>query len=108
MARYFDEMRSAVEAHGGTTEKFIGDAVVDAPVHLATGDPITPAISVSRRRPNESEACTSLHPPFRLVAFYQETNGRAEMGQRQADFLSASTGTERSRRPLPARTEDAA
>jgi tetratricopeptide (TPR) repeat protein len=28
MSRYFDEMRSAVEAHGGTVEKFIGDAVM--------------------------------------------------------------------------------
>src|SRR5690348_9383164 len=26
--RFFDEMRSAVERHGGTVEKFIGDAVV--------------------------------------------------------------------------------
>jgi class 3 adenylate cyclase/tetratricopeptide (TPR) repeat protein len=28
MSRYFDEMRSVVESHGGTVEKFIGDAVV--------------------------------------------------------------------------------
>jgi class 3 adenylate cyclase/tetratricopeptide (TPR) repeat protein len=28
MTRYFDEMRDAVEAHGGTVEKFIGDAVM--------------------------------------------------------------------------------
>jgi class 3 adenylate cyclase/tetratricopeptide (TPR) repeat protein len=28
MTRYFDEMRSAIEAHGGTVEKFIGDAVM--------------------------------------------------------------------------------
>jgi class 3 adenylate cyclase/tetratricopeptide (TPR) repeat protein len=28
MARYFDEMRSAIDAHGGTVEKFIGDAVM--------------------------------------------------------------------------------
>src|SRR6266571_2381138 len=28
MGRYFDEMRSALEAHGGTVEKFIGDAVM--------------------------------------------------------------------------------
>jgi class 3 adenylate cyclase len=28
LARYFDEMRSAVEGHGGTIEKFIGDAVM--------------------------------------------------------------------------------
>ncbi|MGH2817543.1 MAG: adenylate/guanylate cyclase domain-containing protein [Actinomycetota bacterium] len=28
MSRYFDEMRSAVEDHGGTVEKFIGDAVM--------------------------------------------------------------------------------
>jgi class 3 adenylate cyclase len=28
MARYFDEMRSAIGRHGGTVEKFIGDAVM--------------------------------------------------------------------------------
>src|SRR5205085_10360207 len=28
MARYFAEMRTALEAHGGTVEKFIGDAVM--------------------------------------------------------------------------------
>jgi class 3 adenylate cyclase/tetratricopeptide (TPR) repeat protein len=28
MSRYFDEMRAAVERHGGTVEKFIGDAVM--------------------------------------------------------------------------------
>jgi class 3 adenylate cyclase/tetratricopeptide (TPR) repeat protein len=28
MSRYFDEARAAVEAHGGTVEKFIGDAVM--------------------------------------------------------------------------------
>jgi len=28
MGRYFDEMRGALEAHGGTVEKFIGDAVM--------------------------------------------------------------------------------
>jgi class 3 adenylate cyclase/tetratricopeptide (TPR) repeat protein len=28
MARYFDAMRSAIERHGGTVEKFIGDAVM--------------------------------------------------------------------------------
>jgi class 3 adenylate cyclase/tetratricopeptide (TPR) repeat protein len=28
MSRYFEEMRSAVESHGGTVEKFIGDAVM--------------------------------------------------------------------------------
>jgi class 3 adenylate cyclase/tetratricopeptide (TPR) repeat protein len=28
LQRYFDEMRSAIERHGGTVEKFIGDAVV--------------------------------------------------------------------------------
>src|SRR5688500_2305183 len=28
MSRYFDGVRSAVEAHGGTVEKFIGDAVM--------------------------------------------------------------------------------
>src|SRR3954469_16714705 len=28
LARYFDRMRELVEAHGGTVEKFIGDAVM--------------------------------------------------------------------------------
>ena len=28
MARYFDKMRTAIEHHGGTVEKFIGDAVM--------------------------------------------------------------------------------
>ena len=28
MSRYFDEMRAAIEHHGGTVEKFIGDAVM--------------------------------------------------------------------------------
>ena len=28
MSRYFDEMRAALERHGGTVEKFIGDAVM--------------------------------------------------------------------------------
>ena len=28
MSRYFDEMRAAIQGHGGTVEKFIGDAVM--------------------------------------------------------------------------------
>src|SRR5438046_4021301 len=28
MSRYFDEMRAALEQHGGTVEKYIGDAVM--------------------------------------------------------------------------------
>jgi class 3 adenylate cyclase len=28
MTRYFEAMRSVLEAHGGTVEKFIGDAVM--------------------------------------------------------------------------------
>src|SRR6187455_2910745 len=28
MLRYFDEMRTVLERHGGTVEKFIGDAVM--------------------------------------------------------------------------------
>jgi class 3 adenylate cyclase len=28
MQRYFDEMRAVLESHGGTVEKFIGDAVM--------------------------------------------------------------------------------
>jgi class 3 adenylate cyclase len=30
MERYFEEMRSVLEHHGGTVEKFIGDAVMAA------------------------------------------------------------------------------
>ena len=28
MGRYFDEMAAVIERHGGTVEKFIGDAVM--------------------------------------------------------------------------------
>ena len=28
MSRYFDEMRAALERHGGTVEKYIGDAIM--------------------------------------------------------------------------------
>ena len=28
MGRYFDETKTVLEAHGGTVEKFIGDAVM--------------------------------------------------------------------------------
>jgi class 3 adenylate cyclase len=28
LGRYFDEMRAAIERHGGVVEKFIGDAVL--------------------------------------------------------------------------------
>ncbi len=28
MGRYFDEMAAVIDAHGGTVEKFIGDAVM--------------------------------------------------------------------------------
>src|SRR3954471_5560331 len=28
MARYFDEMRGVIERHGGTVEKYIGDAIM--------------------------------------------------------------------------------
>jgi class 3 adenylate cyclase len=28
LQRYFEEMRTAIERHGGTVEKFIGDAIV--------------------------------------------------------------------------------
>lgn len=43
MSRYFDEMRSAIEAHGGTVEKFIGDAEILERIsdygHLASSAP---------------------------------------------------------------------
>ena len=36
MARYFETMRTVVESHGGTVEKFIGDAVDGGVRHPAT------------------------------------------------------------------------
>jgi class 3 adenylate cyclase len=35
MGRYFDEMRTILERHGGTVEKFIGDAVMGGVRHSA-------------------------------------------------------------------------
>ena len=49
MARYFEAMRRVVERHGGTVEKFIGDAVMavfGVPVCTRT----TPCAPCARRR----------------------------------------------------------
>ena len=49
MRRYFDEMRAAIERHGGTVEKFIGDAVM-AVFGLPTRTRTTPCGRSARRR----------------------------------------------------------
>jgi class 3 adenylate cyclase/tetratricopeptide (TPR) repeat protein len=59
MSRYFDEMRTAVEGHGGTVEKFIGDAVMavfGVPV-VHEDDALRAVLAASQMR----EALTSLN-----------------------------------------------
>src|SRR2546423_15264109 len=55
MSRYFVEMRTALEAHGGTVEKFIGDAVMAVfgvpTLHEDDALRAVPAASEMRDRP---------------------------------------------------------
>jgi class 3 adenylate cyclase len=71
MARYFDVMRGAVEGHGGTVSKFIGDAVggVFGVHQLQEDDPMgavraaaemrTPLVNLNAGRRGDSEGHTS-------------------------------------------------
>ena len=53
MDRYFDSMRAAIERHGGTVEKFIGDAVM-----AVFGGPLVHEDDARTRRESRSaEGC---------------------------------------------------
>ena len=68
MARYFDAMRAALERHGGSVEKFIGDAVMavfgipqlhedDALRAVRAADDMREASRTSTRSSNATTAC---------------------------------------------------
>jgi class 3 adenylate cyclase/tetratricopeptide (TPR) repeat protein len=63
MSRYFDGMREALERHGGTVEKFIGDAVM-----AVFGLPVRhedDAVRAIRAAADMQEALERLNPEFR-------------------------------------------
>ena len=65
MQRYFEAMRSALERHGGTVEKFIGDAVM-----AVFGLPVRhedDAIRAVRAAADMQSALELLNPPFRTT-----------------------------------------
>src|SRR5438876_258507 len=64
MSRYFDEMRGALERHGGTIEKYIGDAIMAVcglPADLGQG---SRKCRAQARQPNR-RTCTGTRSPGR-------------------------------------------
>ena len=79
MLRYFDEMRAAIERHGGTVEKFIGDAVA-----AVFGIPVAHEDDALRAL----LAATEMHD--RLNALNEELERR--FGRRLAIRIGVNTG----------------
>jgi class 3 adenylate cyclase/tetratricopeptide (TPR) repeat protein len=79
MARYFDAMRSAIERHGGTVEKFIGDAVM-----AVFGVPVV----------HEDDALRAVRAAADMKAALEELNGELERdwGVRLASRIGVNTG----------------
>lgn len=75
MGRYFDEMRGVLERHGGTIEKFIGDAIM-AVFGLA--------------RIHEDDALRAVRAAWEMQAGMQRLN--AEMSRRWGVVLAARIG----------------
>jgi class 3 adenylate cyclase len=67
IGRYFDEARAAIERHGGTVEKFIGDAVMSV-----FGFP-------GSMRTTRSEPCVQL-PSFVMQSLFSVTSSRPSSG----------------------------
>ena len=72
MSRFFREMRSVLEFHGGTVEKFIGDAVM-----AVFGDP---AASRGRRDPGRPGSCRDARCPSSDEPGHPEPVGRRAPG----------------------------
>jgi class 3 adenylate cyclase len=75
MERYFSEMRTILERHGGTVEKFIGDAVV-----AAFGIPVT----------HEDDALRAIRAAVEMGTRLQELN--EEFARRRGVTLTVRTG----------------
>src|SRR5437868_4425565 len=69
LARYFEQMKAIVERHGGTVEKFIGDAVMAVfGVPVAHEDDALRAVRAARQRDRSGATC----PP--ALAIGEETD----------------------------------
>src|SRR6184192_2017533 len=79
LARYFEHMKEAVERHGGTVEKFIGDAVM-----AVFGIPVVHEDDALR-------ACRAAHEMGRALSALNEDLER-EWGVRLAMRIGVNTG----------------
>ena len=79
MARYFDAMRAVVERHGGTVEKYIGDAVM-----AVFGVPVV----------HEDDALRAVRAAGEMRETLAELNrgARARLGVRLASRIGVNTG----------------
>jgi class 3 adenylate cyclase/tetratricopeptide (TPR) repeat protein len=79
MSRYFDSMRGSIERHGGTVEKFIGDAVV-----AVFGVPLV----------HEDDALRAVRAASDMKTALEELNGELERdwGVRLASRIGVNTG----------------
>ena len=84
LSRYFEEMRSVVERHGGTVEKFIGDAVI-----AVFGVPVV----------HEDDALRAVRAASEMRASLATLNraARADLGRLASRAASASTAARWSR-----------
>src|SRR5436309_8017011 len=78
LARYFDRMRTIIERHGGTVEKFIGDAVV-----AIFGVPVA----------HEDDALRALRAAEEMRDAMPELELRARIGVDTGEILTGKVGT---------------
>jgi class 3 adenylate cyclase len=90
MARYFDTMRTALERHGGSVEKFIGDAVmaVFGIPHLHEDDALRAVRASSDMQASLGELNADLEPDHavRLTCRIGVNTGEVLVGSEEADF----------------------
>jgi class 3 adenylate cyclase/tetratricopeptide (TPR) repeat protein len=88
MSRYFEAMRTALERHGGTVEKFIGDAVM-----AVFGLPVRhedDAVRAIRAAADMQSALEELNPDFRATAGLELSN---HIGVNSGEVIAGDAST---------------
>src|ERR1700681_1080288 len=78
LARYFERMRAIVERHGGTVEKFIGDAVM-----AVFGVPVV----------HEDDAVRAVRAAVETQEALPELGGEARLGVNNGEMVKRALGT---------------
>jgi class 3 adenylate cyclase/tetratricopeptide (TPR) repeat protein len=78
LSRYFERMKWIVEAHGGTVEKFIGDAVV-----AVFGVPVA----------HEDDALRAVRAAVEMLASLPELQVEARLGVNSGEIVTSGYGT---------------